>query len=71
LVFPSFLLNPDVTYRPVKNTSGRRHTATRPLTSKGADVQLSLRPYATAGIALTGAGLIAIAPITTPPPLKI
>jgi hypothetical protein len=28
----------------------------------------ALRPYATAGIALTGAGLIAIAPIAAPPP---
>jgi hypothetical protein len=33
-------------------------------------VQLSLRPYATAGVALTGAGLIAIAPITQPPPAE-
>jgi hypothetical protein len=27
----------------------------------------TLRPYATAGIALTGAGLIAVAPIAAPP----
>jgi hypothetical protein len=28
----------------------------------------ALRPYVTAGIALTGAGLIAVAPMTAPPP---
>jgi hypothetical protein len=33
-------------------------------------MHLALRPYATAGIALTGAGLIAIAPITQPPPAE-
>ncbi|WP_166902723.1 hypothetical protein [Mycobacterium sp. DL440] len=31
-------------------------------------MRLALRPYATAGIALVGAGVIAVAPVTAPPP---
>jgi len=31
-------------------------------------VQLTLRPYATAGVALTAAGVIALAPVAPPPP---
>jgi hypothetical protein len=34
-------------------------------------VQTSLRPYATAGIALVGAGLIATTPAAPPPPLQV
>ena len=37
-------------------------------TSEGAPVQLTLRPYATAGVALTAAGVIAFAPVAPPPP---
>lgn len=50
--------------RYVHAVSGRWHLVEQ----KENELRLALRPYVTAGIALVGAGVIAVTPVTAPPP---
>lgn len=43
-------------------------TADIPLSAKETELTLALRPYVTAGVALVGAGIIAVTPVAAPPP---
>ncbi|MGW4096393.1 hypothetical protein [Mycobacterium sp. NPDC004974] len=50
------------------DTFARSATADIPAVAKETFLNLALRPYMTAGVALVGAGVIAVTPVAAPPP---